>query len=292
MPIVSVPPACLIATLGSEPQVVTAALHLLQQQGEALAAVQVIHSTPDTDASPIAAALAHLQAEFAAAPDLPPLDLIPIVDAQGRPLADLDTPEASPAVFSALYAAVRAHKRAGERVHLCIAGGRKTMAIFGMLAAQLLFDDDDRLWHLFSAGAFLAERRMFPQPGDAVQLVAIPVIQWSATAPILLPLAELDDPFAALAQQQALRLDERIQQQRAFVLGVLTGAEARVVALLVREGLNDAAIAERLFLSDRTVESHLLHAYRKAALHWDLAAVNRTQLVNLLSLYYQTQVLP
>jgi hypothetical protein len=56
------------------------------------------------------------------------------------------------------------------QVHLSIAGGRKTMAVFGMTAAQLLFDEHDRLWHLFSGGEFLVSKRLYPQPGDEVRL--------------------------------------------------------------------------------------------------------------------------
>jgi DNA-binding CsgD family transcriptional regulator len=44
--------------------------------------------------------------------------------------------------------------------------------------------------------------------------------------------------------------------------GSLTEAE-RITALLAAEGLSTPAIASRLFVSRRTVESHLKHAYAK-----------------------------
>jgi DNA-binding NarL/FixJ family response regulator len=44
--------------------------------------------------------------------------------------------------------------------------------------------------------------------------------------------------------------------------GALTGTERRVVDLIA-EGLTNVAIAQRLFVSRRTVESHVSAAYRK-----------------------------
>ncbi|HXZ99601.1 MAG TPA: helix-turn-helix transcriptional regulator, partial [Candidatus Binatia bacterium] len=45
-------------------------------------------------------------------------------------------------------------------------------------------------------------------------------------------------------------------------VGALTSRE-RQISLLAREGMTVRAIAERLFLSERTVESHLAHSYDK-----------------------------
>jgi DNA-binding CsgD family transcriptional regulator len=158
-----------------------------------------------------------------------------------------------------------------------------------MLAAQLLFDTNDRLWYLYSGGDFLASKRLHPHSGDDVHLVEIPVVQWSHVSPMLLDLSEIEDPFKALERQKELHLKEQLDQQRAFVRGSLTPAEERVAAMLVREGLSDNEIAERLYLSPRTVEQHLRSAYTKAAAHWELVSVSRTQLVALLGLYYTVE---
>lgn len=279
------PSAVLIATLGTEPQVVTAACDLLTRQGENLGGVYVVHTV--APGSPLAQALVTLQQTFDRAPyqGRIALQTCPLTDRGGWALADVETPEAARAAFQSLYQVVRGAKLEGRRVHLSIAGGRKSLAVFGMAAAQMLFDEQDRLWHLYSGGDFLASKRLHPQPGDDVHLIPIPVILWGRIAPALTDLAQVQDPFEAAERIRKLQLAERLAQARGFVLGMLTPAERRVVTLLVKEGLADLELAERLSLSPRTVEQHLRAAYQKAADYWDAADINRTQLVVLLNTY-------
>jgi len=283
-------PAALVATLGSEPQVVTAALDLLLQQGEPVNQVTVIH-TVAADGTPIDAALQRLKQELQS----PFYDstltttFIPLLQ-DGHPLEDVETQQAARVFFRELYRCIWNLKQQGWRVHLSIAGGRKTMAVFGMAAAQLLFDEHDHLWHLFSSGDFLSSKRLHPQPSDQTHLVSVPVILWSHISPVMHPLQSIDDPDLAIERVRALQLNEKIEIARSFLLGALTPAEFGVVQALVQQGLGDQQIAEALCLSPRTVEQHLRSAYRKAAVHWDLQDVGRTQLVSLLSLYFSTQI--
>jgi len=275
--------AALVATLGSEAQVVTAGVDLLLRQGERLEQVIVVHSVA-APGTPIARAVERLKAAFEDTPYRGhlPLHLEALYDEQGRPLPDVDTPQAAQAAFRALYQQVREVKQRGLQVHLLIAGGRKILALFGMAAAQLLFDEHDRLWHLFSQGEFLESKRLHPEAGDEVQLLEAPIILWNRVAPVFSALEGVNDPFEAVERARSAQLAARGEDLRAFILGALTPAERRVTALLVREGLTDAEIARRLVNSSRTVESHLRAVYRKAAAHWDLTSVNRTQLIALL----------
>jgi CRISPR-associated Csx14 family protein len=280
------PSAVLIATLGTEPQVVTATLDLLLRKGEKVREVAVLHSVAPGTA--IALAVDSLSEAFDQAPQYSSisLHLCPLLDSQGYPLPDVETPQAAAAAFRSLYSFVRDAKMDGSRVHLSIAGGRKTLAVYGMLVAQLLFDEQDNLWHLYSTGDFLASKRLHPQAGDEVHLIPIPTILWSQVSPAWMHLIGVDDPFEAVERVRRLQLNEKVEQARSFILGSLTPAERRAVELLVREGLGDNEIAGRLALSPRTVEQQLRSAYHKAAAHWELPDVNRASMVALLSLYY------
>jgi CRISPR-associated Csx14 family protein len=275
----------LIATLGTKPQVVTTAADLLLRAGHALENVVVIH-TASADGV-LEPALARLRDEFSQHPPYQSLQLHlqPIPGPDGA-LSDVASPAEAEAVFRALYRAVLAVKRAGLQVHLSMVGGRKVFAVYSMASAQLLFDDDDCLWYVSVGGRFLQEERLHPEPNDEAKLIHVPVLRWSTISPILTDISQIDDPFEAVERQRQLRLNESLELARVFVVGTLSFAEKPVAELLVREGLSDAEIAQRLSLSPRTVEQHLRSAYRKAAAHWDLPDVNRAQLVRLLSLYF------
>lgn len=269
-----------MATLGSEPQVVTAALSVLGTRQEQVGRVALVH----TGGEVVQAALQRLLPALAQASL--PHTLYPVCAPDGSLFEDVETPQACDAAFRALYRAVWQAKRKGERVHLLLAGGRKTLAIYAMLTAQMLCDAHDCVWHLHSAGEFLASKRLYPQTGDAVQLVPIPLLLRALLSPALTHLRHIDDPFCALERLNKLELEPKHRQVSGFIEKKLTRAERQTVELLVTQGLADEEIAARLNLSVRTVQNHLYSAYTKAEHYWELEQVNRAQLVALLRLYY------
>lgn len=283
-------PASFIATIGTEPQVVSSAVDLLINKGVQLSEVIVIHTISDN--SLISNAIDRIKEDFSNSPYPGELALrmVPLIDELGHPLSDVETPQAARSAFKTLYQLIRSTKKDGKVVHLSIAGGRKTLALYGMVAAQLLFDETDHLWYLFSSGDFLASKRLHPTPDDNVTLVPIPVILWSEVSPLAADLREIDDPFEAIKQVEDLQLIEKRDHARSFIYGSLTPSERRAVEILVRDGLSDVDIAERLYLSPRTVEQHLRSAYAKAADHWEMENVNRAQLVTLLQYFFITQL--
>jgi DNA-binding CsgD family transcriptional regulator len=158
------------------------------------------------------------------------------------------------------------------------------------LQLNFYFDENDHLWHLYSSGDFLASKRLHPQPGDEVHLISIPVILWSNISPSLTGIIQEQDPFQTIEKIQRLQLREKMDNAQSYIFGSLTESERKVTALLVKEGLCDQEIAERLNISPRTVEQHLRSAYHKAASHWELDDVNRTQLVSLINIFYVWEI--
>ena len=238
-----------------------------------------LHTSPAT--APIGAALARLTDELTTYPALAFAPVL-IQGEDGGPLADVDTLAGSRACFRALYGAMRSAKQAGERLEVCLAGGRKTMSAYAMVAAQLLFDDEDRMWHLISAGGLLQDKRMHAAPGDDVSLVNLPVLRFGDVSPLLSDVTEAADPFEALERADARDRALRLRRADAFVNNSLTAAERRAVRELVRDGAPDAHIARRLHLAKRTVEAQLMSAYRKAEDAFQLPHVSARVLISLL----------
>jgi len=176
---------------------------------------------------------------------------------QGRrgPIEDVTTAEESEDTFEDIFRMVRRYKLDGYRVHLNIAGGRKPMSIYGMVTAQMLFGDEDRLWHLVSNPQLVQSRRLFPQAGDEYQLVPVPVIRASDRPDLL---RQFQNAQEAVREQEALRQELKY----ALFLEKLTNTE-RQVARLLAQGLSNDAIAEKLTNAPSTISSHLSSIYGK-----------------------------
>jgi len=275
----------LIATLGSKPQLITLAVDCLSQFGENLDEIVVVHTRRDR--AETQSALSRLSADIS---ETAPQIKLRFLELSNNDVAlqDVTSPDEVDAAFRALYAEVRETKMQDQTVHLLIAGGRRTLTVFGMAVAQMLFDDSDRLWHITSHPALEESGNLHANENEWARLISIPVIAWGRLSPVFDVLRTVEDPFIAAQQLSAFRLREQWDLARIFVLTKLSPAELAVVALLVQDGLNQTEIAERLSLSLRTVEQHVRSAYRKAEDHWEVENINQSRLIHLLSLYFST----
>lgn len=249
----------LISTLGSEPQVVTLALDQLLARHYPIDQVVVVYTADEV----VLQAMARVASEFDGTvyPRVM-LRTVPIADERGA-VRDFREDADLRALQRTLYREVREAKRQRRTVHLCVSGGRKVMGIAAMLVAQLLFDANDRVWHLISEGWTPgSEKRMHALPHSRIWLVSIPVLRWTDSAGLLAVFGELDDPTEALQRQERLTQADDLRRVREFVERQLTRAEREVVAWACR-GLDNAAIARQLSKSEATVANQLTSAYAK-----------------------------
>jgi len=84
------------------------------------------------------------------------------------PVADILSEKDAGALLRSLYRTLQAARQTGLTVHLSVTGGRKTMAIYAMVAAQLLFGKRDRAWHMISLARWSeGEKSMHAGPGES-----------------------------------------------------------------------------------------------------------------------------
>ncbi len=249
--------AVLIATVGAEPQVVTLAADLLVQQGPLVRAV-VVHTDPQI--LPLATTLPALHSAWATRADLPPLILCAVE------VADMLTPGELERFADTLFAVLKSEIAAGRRVHLLLAGGRKSMALVGMSVAQLLLGPGDHVWYLHSDEALRRSGRFWPEAGDAVQLIEMPLAPPVAVAPRFARAFAADTPAAA---RQALNEAEQARR-RHFITHELTPAERAVAALFAQEVMTVEEAARRLVKQPKTVTNQLTTIYSKLESYFGL----------------------
>jgi CRISPR-associated Csx14 family protein len=249
--------ATLIATLGAEPQVIALATQLLHQQSP-LAAVVVLHTTPNR--SPVSHALPAIQRIFAEQNDWPPLYT------QHIPISDILTPDEFEQFTTVLYTVIRNWLTQGSRIHLLLAGGRKSMTMLGMSVAQLLLGPEDRVWYLHSEESFRQAKQFLLTEQSQVQLIPIPLPQQSVAPPLYRRFFQAATPAAA---HQSL-LEEQETQVRHFVEVELTVAEREVALLVAQNVLTVKEIAIQLHKSPKTVTNQLNTIYSKLESYFGL----------------------
>jgi CRISPR-associated protein (TIGR02584 family) len=241
-------PTLYLATLGQRPEAITVAFDRLNEQYR-YAGLGVLHTEPNV--SGIARALTDLRAVCERDYPALPRYFHEITCPDGTPLIDIADQTTAEAYHRGVLRVLYEYKREGWLLHLMIAGGRKAMSIYAMLAASALFEQPhDRVWTVLSPEAMLAKPGQFHIPAgmrDQVQLVELP-LRPAHIAP--------GTAVEALLERPVSRLD-------AF-LAKLTPAEREVAELLRR---NPYASNDQLgimgYKKGRTVENQLASIYDK-----------------------------
>jgi len=233
-------PIIFAATLGQRPEAITVAFDRLNDRYhyEKLA---ILHTEPNI--SGIAQAYCDLQVVCGHDYPTTTARFHELVYEDGAPLIDIDDQRSAEAYHRAVLEVLYDYKQAGFTIHLMVAGGRKAMSIYAMLAASVIFEPPtDKVWTVLSPEAMLDKAGLFhipPGKRDSVQMVELP----------LRPAR-----IAPGTQLEAL-LSQPVSRSAAF-WAKLSSAE-RELAEQLRQNpyASNEELAKRLNKSPRTVEN-------------------------------------
>jgi len=249
--------------MGGQAQVVTFALDALLARGEPLASVIVLHLADENPR--VRRALAQLSAEFAGERYRGhPLTLrhVPL-HADGRALPEIQTPREAECVWTLGRDVLATLKRDGQRLHVCIAGGPRLLALTLTTAAMLHCDERDRLWHLYTPRAFIEQARdgaiLHAPPDAGVTLLPVPLIPWGAYLPGLRALTSPIPPVSASPDTARC----------AAVWARLTEREKAALRALA-EGLRPQEAADALGVTLKTVDTFKTKILAECRIAWEM----------------------
>jgi len=269
-------PVVFVGTLGAQPQVITQALDLLHTEYDhSFAEVCVIHT--DERKGLIKHAVEAVDAEFKryhqlqtgegekaweavytyhstyTTPNPQPSTLtyrrILIrrqVEQPARlpkyvPVGDVENEENAEAAHRTIFQVIGEYKRQNAIIHLSIAGGRKIMSVFGLAAAQTLFDYSDKVWHLVPKKEDEKSNQMHESPAKSA-LVPVDVIYLSeflASKGLL-----FDDPYRIIEAQQKY-LQGIDQERKEAFLNSLDPVD-RLILVGITQLLENDEVAEQI----------------------------------------------
>jgi len=247
----------MLATLGLEPQVITYALDILMVN-HPIDEVIIIH----TDHPVINRNIDILREEFDRT--YPKVVLRPVLTTNSNgPVKDFLTQEDLRGLLRTLYIEIRRVRQANCRVHMCISGGRKVMAVMAMSVAQLLFGLNDQVWYLITEGWNPgSEQRLHAGESDKTLLLPVPVLRWNEADTLLRTVAELNDPQEVITWYKRLTQKAEVKRKDEFIRHWLTPAE-REVTRLACLGFDNVTIAAKLAKQEQTVANQLRGVYEK-----------------------------
>jgi CRISPR-associated protein Csx14 len=243
------PKPALVATLGLQPQVITRSMDILLDDiepdlGEAI----IIHTSAFPFSHRYWRDLADFQEDMAKTYPKIQWRWVPIADAAGRVVDDVETPEAAELAFQIIYREVKRIKQQWRKVHGLIAGGRKSMIVFTMVSAQLLFGIEDRLWHLFSTDEgpdpHLPESRKHHS-----RLIEIPVMHLAGFMPVIhRMMLDSNDPLSAISVYREHEDNARLLRLREF-FDSRDEIDQQILILAYR-GYSNRQIADRVYIQE------------------------------------------
>lgn len=250
----------------------TFALDDLLSRGEQVDEVVAVHVAAET--ADMHQSLARLSAAFAGGRYAGRRCVLRSLVIQNGPqaLADIDDETAADATWQAMHRLLGRLKADDRRLHLVVTGGPRLIGLMAMSAATLLFDHQDRLWHLYTPRPLREEARggalLHVGPETGVRLIQVPMAPWGAYFPALRLLASATSTQVLATQTRWMDESERARCR--IVEGRLTGRQAEVLRAFAA-GLGPQEVAERLSVTLKTVDTHKTVILAECRNAWGLA---------------------
>ena len=242
-----------LATLGQRPEVITIALDWLKLRYP-ITGVALIHTDPV--ASPIATAFNQIRPVLDSYQPKTSIHYREVRRSNGQPLTDIEDTLTAESYYRAVITILSEFKQTGNTLHLMIAGGRKAMSVYAMLAASTLFGVQDKVWTLLSEPELIQRRGVYhlgQGEQDKIQMVALPML-----------------PTRLAPGADALEMSERRRNPRADFLAKLSQREGEVAEALAQlPYATNRELSKHLGKAQSTVESQLESIYRKMVGFYD-----------------------
>jgi CRISPR-associated protein Csx14 len=244
----------LVATLGTSPQVVTLMIDELLKRGCNIGFVKVFHmSIMEPAVKPAVEALEKEKAHYKKKGI--ELDLHVIRDSDNLEIKDMQEEYQAQAVIQTLYSTLKEIKsrKSQSRVHLSLAGGRKSMAAYVLVTAMFLFDREDCCWHLWSKGEIATNGKLHAGKGDIVTAEQVPVLRLQ-DFPVDIFTTASSDPLTVQKEMDE-NLSARYDRMKSLEQK-LNEPEREVFRLMAGEGLKTSQIAKLLYIPEKGVLRH------------------------------------
>jgi len=242
-----------LATLGQRPEVITIALDWLLMRYP-ITTVVVLHTDPVSSA--IASAFNQLRPQLEKYSPAITCEYHEIKREDGQRLADISDTLTAESYYRAVVRCLIDYKQRGNTLHLMVAGGRKAMSAYALLAATTLFDAQDKVWTLLSEPELIEKRGVFhlsEAHRDKIQMVALPI-----------------QPARLAPGVDALEMSERRKNPRSDFLAKLTPQQRKVAEILMQTpASSNQDIAEQLNRTQSTIQKHLEAIYDKMVGFYD-----------------------
>lgn len=188
----------------------------------------------------------------------------------GRAILDIETGDDARHYYRTVLEILYHSKQAGNFLHLLIAGGRKAMSVYSLLAAaKIFYPPHDKVWTVLSSEALLKEQGQFhitPAQRHDIQVVDLPLIT-ARFAPGISPLDTETNPDAMLSR-------------RDLFLKKLSPEETLLAKTLEQHPyLSNEALGKLMHKSHRTIENQFRDIYKKLIRLWRCAAPACPQIV-------------